>query len=222
MPWRWAVGRTSSSIPRPSSEYGAARCGSAPAGARARSTALRRSARQYDEEPMELQLADRRVVQPLAPGLVVADVVSRPPFAERLAARRQLADEVAQRAVVRVAARFGAQRGDGVLRGLLPVGEELLRAAATPLNPAPVRSGGRCEAAERVKRGGSADVGRGSNRRCRVDRFTSPQRGPRLVRSPSRSPVSAPPKRLACRCTAFSPVGTIVRLDARPAADSSS
>jgi hypothetical protein len=42
-------------------------------------------------------------------------------------ARRQLTDEVAQRALVLVAACFGAQRGDGVLGGLLPVGEELLR-----------------------------------------------------------------------------------------------
>ena len=66
-------------------------------------------------------------MQSLAAGLVVADVVGGPPLAERLAAGRQLADQVGERAVVRVAARFGAQGGDQVLGGLLPVGEELLR-----------------------------------------------------------------------------------------------
>ena len=57
---------------------------------------------------------------------MVADVLGGPPLAERLAARGQLADEVADGSVVRVASGFGAQRGDQVLGGFLPVGEELL------------------------------------------------------------------------------------------------
>ena len=48
-----------------------------------------------------------------------------PPGAEHLAPRRELADEIGQTAVVRVAAGLGAQHGDGVGRHLFPVGVEV-------------------------------------------------------------------------------------------------
>jgi hypothetical protein len=64
---------------------------------------------------VEFEVGDGRVVQPLAAGLVVADVVGRPPLAKRLAAGRPLTDQVGQRAVERGAARCGAQGGDQVL-----------------------------------------------------------------------------------------------------------
>ena len=76
----------------------------------------------------EVQVADDGVVQLLAAGAVEAHVVGRPPGPERLAAGRQLADEVGERLVVGVAARLGAQHGDDVVGGAFPVDEELLRA----------------------------------------------------------------------------------------------
>src|SRR2546421_5927569 len=66
------------------------------------------------------------MVQPLGAGLVVADVVRGPPGPKRVAAGRQLADEVGQGAVVGVAAGLRAQCRDEVLRRFLPVDEELL------------------------------------------------------------------------------------------------
>ena len=75
----------------------------------------------------ELELADDRVVKALGAGLVVADVVRRPPGAELVAAGGQLADEVRELRVVRVAAGLGAQVRDEVRGGALPVGVEVLR-----------------------------------------------------------------------------------------------
>jgi hypothetical protein len=72
----------------------------------------------------ELELADDGVPQALGPGLVVADVVRGPPGAERLAADRQLTDEIGQRAVMGVAAGHRAQGGDEVLCRLLPIDED--------------------------------------------------------------------------------------------------
>ena len=84
---------------------------------------------------VEVELADDRVVQALAAGLVVADVLGGPSLAERLAARGQLADEVADGSVVRVASGFGAQRGDQVLGGFLPS----WRRTAVPRGPGKVK-----------------------------------------------------------------------------------
>ena len=79
------------------------------------------------------------MVQPLGPGLVVADVVRRPPGAELGAAGRQLPDEVRQFAVVRVAAGLGAQVRDEILGGALPVGVEVLRGGIEEREPGAVR-----------------------------------------------------------------------------------
>src|SRR4029450_14070754 len=59
----------------------------------------------------EVQLADDRVMEALEPRVVAADVVRGPELPEQLAARRQLADEVGELTVVRVAAGFRAQDG---------------------------------------------------------------------------------------------------------------
>ena len=72
----------------------------------------------------EFEVADDGVVEALGAGLVGADVVRGPAGAERLAAGGELADEVGEVAVVRVAAGFGAQDRDGVVGGAVPVDEE--------------------------------------------------------------------------------------------------
>ena len=64
------------------------------------------------------------MVEALGARLVGADVVRGPADAEVLAARRELADEVGEVAVVRIAAGLGAQHRDGVVGGALPVEEE--------------------------------------------------------------------------------------------------
>jgi hypothetical protein len=74
----------------------------------------------------EFEVADDGMMQPLGAGLVVADVVRRPPRAKRVAAGRQLADEIRQRTVVGVTAGHRAQGCHEVLGRLLPVDEELL------------------------------------------------------------------------------------------------
>lgn len=50
----------------------------------------------------------------------------RPPGAEGVAAGREFADEIGERAVVGVAPGLGAQRCDEIFRHLFPVEEELL------------------------------------------------------------------------------------------------
>ena len=87
----------------------------------------------------QVQLADDRVLEALDAGVVVADVVGRPERPEHLAARRQLADEVGELAVVRVAAGFGAQHGDDVGRDALPVDVEVRRARIEEEEPRGVR-----------------------------------------------------------------------------------
>src|SRR3954453_10659594 len=100
--------------------------------------------------------------------------MSGPPPAERFAARRQLADEVRQRAVVGVAAGLVAQVGDEVLGGLLPVDEELLGGG---VEEGEARAVGRLLAAveqRRVERaaelvGGQVVAARVADRRRRAD-----------------------------------------------------
>src|SRR6266540_2706076 len=60
-------------------------------------------------------------------GVVEANVVRGPPSAERVAPRRELADEVREATVVRVPAGFRAQDRDGVGRNLFPVDVEVGR-----------------------------------------------------------------------------------------------
>ena len=66
------------------------------------------------------------MVEALGAGLVGADVVRGPAGAEVLAARGELADEVGEVAVVRIASGLGAQHRDGVVGDALPVEEEAL------------------------------------------------------------------------------------------------
>src|SRR5438105_6845761 len=75
----------------------------------------------------ELELADDRVAQALGAAAVVADVVRGPRAAEFGATGRELADEVRQPPVVRVASGLGAQVSDEVFGGALPLDVELLR-----------------------------------------------------------------------------------------------
>jgi hypothetical protein len=75
----------------------------------------------------ELDLADERVMQALAAGPVEAHVVRGPADAERLAARRELPDQVLQVAVVRVVTGLRAQGGDELGGQAVPVGVEVGR-----------------------------------------------------------------------------------------------
>jgi hypothetical protein len=70
--------------------------------------------RELHDLVVELKIPNGGMVQPLATGLVVEDVVRGPPLPEWLAAGRQLSDEVGKGAVVRISARFRAEGGDHV------------------------------------------------------------------------------------------------------------
>ena len=61
------------------------------------------------------------MVELLGAGAMELDIVGSPSLAELLAPRGQLADEVGQGAVVRIAACLGAQNGHRVPSGLLPI-----------------------------------------------------------------------------------------------------
>src|SRR3954454_19098198 len=74
---------------------------------------------------VELEVADVPVVEVLDAADVEADVVAGPVLAELVAAGRQLADEVGELAVVRVAAGGRAQRGDDVACDAVPVEVEV-------------------------------------------------------------------------------------------------
>jgi hypothetical protein len=54
--------------------------------------------------------------------------VRRPPGAELVAARRELADEVRQIAVVRIVASLGTEDGNRIVGDALPVAVEVARA----------------------------------------------------------------------------------------------
>lgn len=69
----------------------------------------------------ERELADNFMVEALGAGAVVADVVGAPAGAELLAAGGQFTDQVVQILGVGVAARFGAQDGDGDVGEQVPV-----------------------------------------------------------------------------------------------------
>jgi hypothetical protein len=74
---------------------------------------------------VELEVADLGVVEVLDAADVEADVVAGPVLAELVAASGELADEVAEVAVVGVAAGGRAQRGDDVVRDAVPVEVEV-------------------------------------------------------------------------------------------------
>ncbi len=92
----------------------------------------------------EFEVADDRVMEALDAGVVEANVVRRPPSAERVAPRRELADEVRKATVVRVAASFRAQDRDGVGRNLLPVDVEVGRARVEEDEARRIASSMRC------------------------------------------------------------------------------
>ena len=87
----------------------------------------------------ELELADDRVLQALGARAVEAHVVRRPADAERLAAGRQLADEVLEVAVVRIATGLRAQQRDKLRREAVPVGVEVGRRRVQKREPRAVR-----------------------------------------------------------------------------------
>jgi diketogulonate reductase-like aldo/keto reductase len=98
----------------------------------------------------EFEVPDERMMEPLQPGVMDADVVARPADAEVLALGRELTDEVSQLLVVRSAARFGAQDGDGGVGGLLvdpnvPI-EEVAGTVKELINDGKVRHFGMSEA----------------------------------------------------------------------------
>ena len=68
------------------------------------------------------------MVNPLQAAVVITDVVLGPADAELLALGRELADQIGEVAVVRIATRFAAQDGDGVVRDPFPIDEERRRA----------------------------------------------------------------------------------------------
>jgi hypothetical protein len=75
----------------------------------------------------QVEVADDGMVEELDAAGVDPDVVRGPAPAELFAAGGQLPDQVREVPVVRVAAGFGAQQGDGVVGGLVVVAEELGR-----------------------------------------------------------------------------------------------
>ena len=128
----------------------------------------------------ELQLTDDRVQQALGARAVKAHVVRRPAHAELLAARRQLADQVLEAAVIRVAPGLRAQRRHQLGRQSLPVGVELARRRVQEREPPAV---GRLLAAvehRRVERaaqrvGGQVVAVDGADDRRRLDLLEQPQ-----------------------------------------------
>jgi hypothetical protein len=76
---------------------------------------------------VEREFADETVVKPLSPRPAESDIVGGPPHAEVVASRGELADEVREPAVVRVAPRLRPEGRDDIVRGAIPVDEELGR-----------------------------------------------------------------------------------------------
>jgi hypothetical protein len=91
------------------------------------SACSKRRSRELERLVADLELADDSVVDALGAGAVEADVVRAPAGAELVAAGRELADEVGQTAVVRVASSLRAQVGDEIRGHALPVGIEVDR-----------------------------------------------------------------------------------------------
>ena len=81
--------------------------------------------RQFEGFEVEGEVADDGVMEPFGAGAVELDVVRGPADAELVAAGRELADQVGEAFVVRVASGRGAQDGDGVVGDGVPVDEEL-------------------------------------------------------------------------------------------------
>ena len=73
----------------------------------------------------QVEVSDDRVVDQLDAGGVDLDVVGGPAATELIAAGRQLTDQIGEAPVVWVASGLGAQDGDRVVGGLVPVAEEL-------------------------------------------------------------------------------------------------
>jgi hypothetical protein len=84
-----------------------------------------RFGRQFHGLEVEVQFADNRVPEPFASAAVEFHVLRRPVFAERLTLGGQLADEIVQVGVVRVAAGFQTQHGGRILNHPVVVDEEL-------------------------------------------------------------------------------------------------
>ena len=76
----------------------------------------------------DLDVADDRVAYQLRGAVVQPDVVGGPPGAKRLAAGRQLADEISQPTVIGVAPGLDPKCLNTVPRDGLPCGIELLSA----------------------------------------------------------------------------------------------
>src|SRR3954447_10953379 len=93
-----------------------------------------------DLEPVEaeLELAHDRVVEPLDALRVQPDVVRGPQPAELVALRGELADQVREASVVRVAAGLGAEDRYRLPGGAIPVGVEGARVRIEEDEPPPV------------------------------------------------------------------------------------
>ena len=74
---------------------------------------------------VEVELADDRMAQPLLPAAVELDVVGGPALPEELGAGGELADELDEGLVVRVATGFEPQHRGGVVGDPVVVDEEL-------------------------------------------------------------------------------------------------
>jgi hypothetical protein len=92
----------------------------------------------------QAELTDDGVVEELDGGRMEANIVDRPVGAERLALGRELADEVRQLTVVRVAPGSRTQDLGGGPGGSVPVGVEGLGARVEEAEPREVRRAGRC------------------------------------------------------------------------------
>ena len=100
---------------------------------------LARVAGQFERLEVKGEVTDERVVQALDSGAVVANIVGGPALPEGIASGRQLADEVLELPVVRVAAGLGTEEGNGVVSGLVEVDEEIRRAGGEEEEPGGVR-----------------------------------------------------------------------------------
>ena len=92
----------------------------------------------------------------LEAGVVPADVVGGPERAEELAPCGELADEIGELAVVRIATGFGAQDGDDVVRNAVPLRVERSGAIVEKDEPRGVRRLRRGVEVRRVERAAEA------------------------------------------------------------------
>ena len=169
---------------------------------------------------VEVEPADHRVAQPLLAAAVELDVLRGPPPAEQLAAGGQLADQLDEGLVVRVAAGLEAQHRGGVVGDLVVVDEELPGRLGLEVDePGGVGRPARVREHRGVERPGQlvhrqdvvppvAHPGRRVGHRVEhlLDRRPDPlpaacasRRGPAAPRGPGRTDASARPRRAAGR-----------------------